>query len=344
MKTAITRARLIAGLSLVLFSGRALAEDPRRGVREAIARGDVETAAKMLRLETGKYVATKRPPSLETMVDLQNLFTQIDQLSGLTMIRQLVESEADDAYLKARAVPSREAFEAVLRLDPKHRQARRALAMMDAADGKWSEAKQAFEALVAENPADVEARDRFAFALLRNRDVDAALGQWAAALEANPGHADSWAWCGKYWLDCSLLESAETALRKALALDPCHWQAQEALIETLAAQRKFTEAKELRERRRAVAAKLPKLGDRILVAQAGNGSWTVREALLDSLPWRFRIEHFDQAKSGRKPIKITELRRDGEAWTWGDVVGEEFKPTKPVKTLPELEQVLEEAK
>ena len=302
-------------------------------------------ASRNLAGEANRLRITGQPPSLATAVDMQNLYLQIDESSGVTLVRMMLESEADEEYIKARGVASRAGFEKVLSLDPKHRSARRALATMAADEGKWQAARVSFQELVAEDGTDPDTRHRFAFALCRNEDFDGALDQWSASLEGNPAHADSWYGCGVFWLNRGLFDSAEKALRTALKFDPIHWGAREALIQALVGQGNLTAAEPMRDKLRELAPMLPRIGDQILVAvlPRSGGATRVREALLDSVPWRFRIERFDQA--GGKPSRIVELREDGDAVGWGEVSDNgEFRSFKSLPKIPALEEVLEEAR
>ncbi|MEK7469807.1 MAG: tetratricopeptide repeat protein [Planctomycetota bacterium] len=341
MKHGIARAGLVTGLALFICNGRGSA-DPRARIREAIARGDVKGASKNLAAEANRLRITGQPPTLATAVDMQNLYLQIGEASGVSLVRMMLESEADEEYIKARGAASRAGFEKVLTLDPRHRPARRALATIAADEGKWPEARLSFEVLVEEDGKDAETRHRFAFALCRQDDLDGALDQWAAALSENPAHADSWYGCGVLWLNRGLFDSAEKALRTALRIDPIHWGVREALIQALVGQEKFEEATSMRVKLRELAPKLPRIGDRIVVAvlPRRGGATRIREALLDSVPWLFRIERFENGQ----PSPSLELRRDGEAFVWGEAPDKgEFRPVKPVPALPDLQEVLREA-
>lgn len=354
MKNTIPGAGLIMGLALALF---AAGEEPAKEQRPAprhlkwrkqLVRGEVDPFREALKaMKKDMVFAGKFQIGLEDAVDLQNLEAQLPPDGSPSIIENFGLPGADIAYLRARMAPTRQAFELVVKVDPGHRAARRALATMDADDGKWAEAREKFEKLIAENGNDAETRHRFAFAAYYAGDVELALDQWGAALAADPYCADAWYGVGVVWLGRGLFESAEKALVRALEFDLLHWRAREAVVQALVGQKKMGEAKKERELLRARAGQLPKVGDRIKVAvlPRSGGASIVREALLDSVPWRFRVELFDQARPGGKPIKIMELRRDGEAFAWGEVTESgEFRAVKPLAALPELEQVLEEAK
>ncbi|KAF0245246.1 MAG: hypothetical protein FD180_1793 [Planctomycetota bacterium] len=346
MKNGIARAGLVTGLALFIC-GSPVDADPRGKIREAIARGDVKGASRNLAAEANRLRITGQPPTLAAVVDIQDLYLQIGETSGVTLVRMMLEREADEEYIKARGVPTRAAFEKVLALDAKHHAARRAIATMDAEGGNWPAARAAFEDLLAEDAANADTRHRYAFALCGANELDAALDQWARALEENPKHAASWYGCGAFWLNRGQFESAEKALINAVAFDPLHWGARESLIQALVGQGRFADAKILRDKLRELAPKLPRIGDQILVAvlpRAG-GAAKVREALLDAVPWIFRIEVIDKTGPGRGFARVEELRRDGEAFAWGDVSENgEFRAAKSLAALPDLEQVVARAR
>jgi tetratricopeptide (TPR) repeat protein len=278
---------------------------------------------------------------------LQTLSMQIEGPADAAILELFDLQPADRAYLEARRRPGWEAFEAVARLDPKHPPARRALATMAADLGRWKEARWRFETLVSEFPRDADARHRFAFAAWNNGEEDLALEQWAAAVEATPGHADSWYGIGTAWLGKGLWESAEKALTKAVDLDPLNWRAREALIQAHVGLGRFAKAQADRDVLRRLSPKLPRVGDRIVVAvlPREGGALLVREGLQESAGWAFRAERFSQAPPGGKPIHVTELRRAGDGFELGDVADDGTFSAK--KTLPagsDLERFLEEVK
>ncbi|MCE9583519.1 MAG: tetratricopeptide repeat protein [Planctomycetes bacterium] len=355
MAKSITRAGLIKGLALFAYlSIPVRAQDlidpfhmsptQQRAKKQRIASGELSPGEFA---DFARKMSKVSRPNLPDLIFVQNIELQNPDSDGMQAVADAPMSDATKQYLMARARPTVQGFKAVLALDPKHRAAKRALATMAADDGDWNAAKTSFESLLAEDPKDPDTLHRFAFAAYYQGDLDLALTEWAAALEANPEHADSWYGCGVAWLGRGLFESAEKALRKAVEFDPIHWRAREALIQALIGQAKFEEAKPMRELLRARAPQLPKIGDRIKVAvlHLPTAEVIIREALIPSVPWLFRIELFDQATPGGKPIKVMELRRDGEAYAWG-LTGDDgvFHPVKPLAALPDLEQVLEEAK
>ncbi|KAF0245245.1 MAG: hypothetical protein FD180_1792 [Planctomycetota bacterium] len=352
MKSGISKAGLVLGLAFAcLASGQDPSPKPvprHLAWRKDMVRGNLETIRKALKSmkEVMKF-GSRFGIGFEDAIDLQNLEAQLPPDGSKSVVECFGLPPADLAYLRARSTPTRQAFEAVLAEHPKHRPTRRALATMDADDGKWAEARRKFEELVAEDGRDAETRHRFAFAAYYQREIDLALDQWGAALAEDPGCSEAWYGVGVVWLGRGLYESAERALTNALEFDLIHWRAREAAIQALVGQNKMAEVRRERELMRARASQFPKLGDQLKVAvlpRPGGASIT-REALLDTVRWRFRIELFDKARPGGKPIKIMELRRDGEAFAWGEVAENgEFRAFKSLATLPELEQVLEEAK
>ncbi len=373
MKNIITRAGLIIGLALLVGA------DPENGkpgpggdasemadppgfreidwaspeklaaARAALAEGKAnEASSALLRARNQGVWGSKREQALATSVGWQNLEFQFAEPQFSQVWQDFPLSPGDRLYLHARAFPGAEKFRKADSDTPGgHLPARRALATMAADEGRWDEARAGFDAILKAAPNDAETMVRFAFAAYYKGEIDLALAQFAAAMDSDPANADAWYGSGVAWLGRGLFESAEKALRKAIDRDPTHWKAREGLIQSLAGQGKFADAKPLREKLRELAPKLKRIGDRITVAvlPREGGAAVVREALLDSVPWRFRIEVFDQAKGGGKPIKIMELRRDGEAFAWGEAPeGGEFRAGRKLAALPELEQVLEEAK
>lgn len=316
--------------------------------KQALADGRIDQAAAALNLAFERSGSTSAVMALATAVGWQNLEFQLAEPSASRAGAILPLPEGDRLYLQARAAPSAERFREADEKTPQgHLAARRALATMAADAGRWDEARAAFEAILRLAPNDAETRARFAFAARDRGDLDLALDQFAAALDADPSLAEAWYGCGTVWVSRALYESAEKALRKAVALDPTHWRAREALAQALVGSGKLDEAGGVRSKLRALAPKLPRIPDRITVAllPRPGGAVIVREALRDSIPWRFRIETFDQARPGGKPIKIMELRRDGEAYAWGEAAEDgTFRASKPAAALPELGQVLEEAR
>lgn len=326
----------------------ALSPGALMAARQALAEGQVAEAAAALDLALEQSGRTRAVMALATAVGWQNLEFQLADPSTSRAGRLLPVPEGDRLYLQARAAPSAERFrEADAKTPQGHLPARRALATMAADEGRWDEARAGFEAILRVAPNDAETRTRFAFAARDRGDLDLALDQFAAALDADPSLADAWYGCGAVWVSRGLYESAEKALRKAVAFDPIHWRAREALVQALVGTGKLDEAGGLRAKLRALAPRLARIPDRITVAllPREGGAVLVREALRGTLPWVFRIETFDQARPGGKPIKIMELRRDGEAYAWGEAAEDgSFRASKPVAALPELEQVLEEAR
>ncbi len=372
MMNTITRAGLAISLALLPF-GAARAEEAIEGgareagfagpddrqepdwsdpvqllsARKALADGRVDEAAAALR-RIQATAGNGYAPAFATALGWQNLEFQFSKPAESTITAAFRLAADDREYLLARTVGTAASFEkANQAAGGRHIPTRRALATIAADEGRWAEARPAFEALVREAPNDAETKVRFAFAAYYQRELDLALQMFAGALDADPRSAEAWYGSGVIWLGRGLFDSAEKALRKAGELDPIHWKAREALIQALAGQGKFAEAKPLREKLRELAPKLKRIGEKITVAvlPREGGAAVVREALLESVPWRFRIELFDQARAGGKPIKITELRRDGEAFAWGEVAESgEFRAVKTLAALPELERVLEEAK
>jgi tetratricopeptide (TPR) repeat protein len=355
MKHDITRAGLFMGLALFCSARAEEPAKPQEPVRrhyewrKEMIQGNLDTVSAALK--DMKKVAGFGGPfliSIEDAIDLQNLEAQLPPDSSKKSIVECFRlPDADLDYLKARSAPTRAGFEAVLAKNPGHRFTRRALATMDADEGKWPAARKQFETLLAENGSDVETRHRFAFAAYYQGDVELAMDQWGAALAENPGCSEAWYGVGVVWLGRGLFESAEKALTKALEFDLLNWRAREAVIQAMVGQRKFAEAKRERAVLRDRAPQFSRVGDQIKVAVLPrlNGASITREALLPSVPWLFRIELFDQARPGGKPIKIMELRRDGEAFAWGDVAENgDFRAVKSLAALPELERILEEAK
>ncbi|MEK7469806.1 MAG: tetratricopeptide repeat protein [Planctomycetota bacterium] len=354
MKNAKAAAGLVMALAL---SGPAMAqENDKRGApvqrhlawRKELVKGNLDPLRNALKhLKKDMALGGRLGISIEDAMDLQNLELQLPSDGSASIVEIFGLPAADLAFMRARTAPSRRSFEAVLANHPGHRLSRRAIAMMDADEGKWVEARREFERLVSENGNDAETRHRFAFAAYYKGEIELALDQWGAAIAADPGCADAWYGIGVVWLGRGLFESAERALTKALEFDLVHWRAREGVIQAMVGQKKMGDAKRERGVMKARATQFPKIGDQIKVAvlpRAGGASIT-REALLDSVPWLFRIELFDQARPGGKPIKIMELRRDGEAFAWGEISENgDFRAVKPLTALPELEQVLEEAK
>lgn len=373
MKNIITRAGLIFGLALSVGAdpengkpgpggdSREMADPPGfseidwaspeklAAARAALAEGKAnEASSALLRARNLGVHGDKRVPALSTAVGWQNLEFQIAEPQFSQVWQDFPLSPGDRLYLHARAFPSAERFRKADSDTPGgNLPARRALATMAADEGRWDEARAGFEAILKVAPNDAETKVRFAFAAYYKGEIDLALAQFAAALDADPSNADAWYGCGVAWLGRGLFESAEKALRKAVERDPTLWRAREALIQALSGQGKFAEAKPIRQKLRDLAPNLKRIGEKITVAvlPRNGGAAVVREALLDSVTWRFRIELFDQARAGGKPIKITELRRDGEAFVWGEVAESgEFRAAGTLTALPELERVLEEAK
>lgn len=377
MMNTITRAGLTCGLALSFCSGggadpesgkpgpeadsRELEEPPGfreidwtaaerlTAARAALAEGNIAAASTALRfaLNQGRW-GDKRVTALATAIGWQNLEFQLAEPGFSQVWQDFALPPGDKLYLHARAFPSAERFRTADSDTPGgHNSARRALATMAADEGRWDEARAAFEAILQGAPNDAETKVRYAFAAYYKGELDLALKMFASALDSDSSSADAWYGCGVAWLGRGLFESAEKALHRAVERDPTLWKAREALVQALSGQGKFAEAKPLREKLRELAPKLKRIGERITVAvlPREGGAAVVREALLDSVPWRFRIERFDQARAGGKPIKITELRRDGEAFVWGEVAESgEFRPAGTPTALPELERVLEEAK
>ncbi|MCC6740785.1 MAG: tetratricopeptide repeat protein [Planctomycetia bacterium] len=316
--------------------------------RRLLAEGDVEGASAALK---GAFEAAGRTRAVMALADAvgwQNLEFQLRAPAESRAAAVLPLPEGDRLYLQARASPDAARFrDADAKTPQGHLAARRALATIAADEGRWDEARAAFEAILRTAPNDAETRARFAFAAYYRRDLDLALDQFGAALDADPRCAEAWYGTGAVWLGRGLFESAGKALRRAVALDPIHWKAREALVQALAGEGKLAEADGLRARLRELARKLPRIPDRITVAvlPREGGAVVVRESLRDGVPWVFRMETFDQARPGGTPIKTMELRRDGTAFAWGEAAEDgSFRAMKPVAALPDLGQVLEEAK
>lgn len=339
------RAGLVAGLALLCL--RTAAEDDAIAEsRRLKADGEYDRAIAVLETAIGK------DPRLDLRVALQNVEMEAERPGLVERYAKLQDGSADARYLLARLRPSAEEFTEVLKMQPKHVAARRALAVYAAWKGPWEEALRGFRALIEENPRDAESRHRFAMALYNRGEWESALEQWGLAAEADPGWPEAWYGLGMAWSTRANWSSAAAAFQRALALDPSHRRAREGLVIALAGQGKWAETAAHRQFFRDRRGKIPAIGESITIAFVvrPDHAIAVREALAPDAAWIFRFDFYRpdtaaQEADVEKPIRTMELRRFEGRVALGETGPEgRFTETRSWTEVPAPETLLQEVR
>ncbi|MEM1206894.1 MAG: tetratricopeptide repeat protein [Acidobacteriota bacterium] len=143
-----------------------------------------------------------------------------DLASGQLRLRRFDDAEA--SLLEA------------LRRAPDHPQLREWQALASTARGRGDRALGILEPVLRERPGSPEARFNYGLMLLERGDDEAAARELEAAVALSPGRAVAWYHLGKARALLGRWKEAETAYRRALAIDPTHGRAAADLCLVLA--------------------------------------------------------------------------------------------------------------
>ncbi len=318
--------------------------------QERILAGDCEGAAEMgLDGESAPEGETEEGEArrLAGVQNRQLFFGREHAAAREPELLALARHDSVRAWLAARATPTRAGFEAVVAAHPGFRPARRSLATALADEGEQEASDRLFQDLLSGGPPDDwESPHRFAFACYDRGETERALDLWHLAVERDPSAADPWYGLAAVWLGRGLFDSALTALSRALRGDPLHWKAREARIQALTGLGRHGEAGEARAFLRDRARLIRAIRDPVTVAvlPRSGGAVVIRESLRPG-PWVWRVEHFDQARGGGKPIKTMELRQSGRRYSWVEVAADgSVRETSSHEAPPDLPALLEETR
>jgi serine/threonine-protein kinase len=236
------------------------------------------------------------------------------------------DKQAYDAYLKAsyylndfnRTGDPDENAQAVallthaVQLDPAFREAYLALTLVYVHEGQHLDAaeKAAAHAL-ALDPNNPDAHRMMAYVMAQKGEMDQAIAQAQQSVRLQPGAAALWNGLGNVYSWAARLDDAETAYRRAIALDPkpgANGWARLNLSYTLEARRNYAAARDSAQW--------------MVVRDPGNVNAVVTLAQIDEIGWGDLDAARDVLQAAPAPAASSGMLSD--AWFWLDLYGRDY--------------------
>ena len=255
-------------------------------------------------VELYKEALLKNPDYLQPMARLAASFLALEQHDAALMwVRkarkldrgslELVILEGDILTVQGRVAEARALYEAVLQEEPYNVDARFGLARLDLADGKQRHAAvQYLETLKAE-PENLQALLNLALLYESMGEQEASLAYLRQALAGSSDDPEVFYTAGCYYFAKGEYRTAEEYLGTALTLKPGYREAQQLLADMLIIQDRPAEAIPLL--REVLDSQVPAVRHRAYytLGLAYGGSGAVGEAL-QSLAWAVRLQPEDE--------------------------------------------------
>ena len=155
-----------------------------------------------------------------------------------------------------------QAFEAVLKVDPRHQRAWSCAAFLHAEKGRYDQAIPAFEQALALKPGDAPAHFNLGFVLQRAGRHDEALGHFQRAIDLDPALDRAWYGMGLSLSQQDRYQEAIARLKEAARLQPFNPYARYYLA---AAWFKLGEPENVQKEYRRVKKFDPRIAERLRV-------------------------------------------------------------------------------